>query len=111
MTLAATAPSLVQALTQAFGPKSGAAKRLGQIALMAFGILVLAVAAKIRVPMWPVPITMGTFAVPPLGPQHRTPRQHRSTPTPQHAKSECGTPASAPAQQHAKPERITQKTS
>ena len=67
MTLAATAPSLVQALTQAFGPKSGAAKRLGQIALMAFGILVLAVAAKIRVPMWPVPITMGTFAVLTIG--------------------------------------------
>ena len=27
------------------------------------GVLVLAVAAKIKVPMWPVPITMGTFAV------------------------------------------------
>lgn len=31
--------------------------------MVASGILILAVAAKIQVPMWPVPITMSTFAV------------------------------------------------
>ncbi len=37
--------------------------RARQVIMVAAGILLLAVAAKIRVPMWPVPITMGTFAV------------------------------------------------
>jgi len=35
--------------------------------LVALGILALTIAAKIRVPMWPVPITMGTFAVLTIG--------------------------------------------
>lgn len=55
------------ALAQTFGPRSGTALRLKQAALVAFGIVLLAVAAKISVPMWPVPITMGTFAVLGLG--------------------------------------------
>ena len=38
-----------------------------QAALVVLGIAVLAVAAKIKVPMWPVPITMGTFAVLSIG--------------------------------------------
>ena len=63
MTLAVSAPTLAETLA----PKSGAARRLSQIALVAFGIVVLAVAAKIKVPMWPVPITMGTFAVLSIG--------------------------------------------
>lgn len=50
-------------LADAFGPQSGRALRLKQAAFVLAGILVLAIAAKIRVPMWPVPITMGTFAV------------------------------------------------
>lgn len=54
-------------LTQAFGPQSGATLRLKQIVLVCVGILALAVAAKIKVPMWPVPITMGTFAVLSIG--------------------------------------------
>ncbi len=37
--------------------------RARQVLMVTVGILVLAVAAKIKVPMWPVPITMGTFAV------------------------------------------------
>jgi biotin transport system substrate-specific component len=41
--------------------------QLKQLALVVAGIAVLAIAAKIRVPMWPVPITMGTFAVLTLG--------------------------------------------
>lgn len=36
-------------------------------ALVVAGIAILAVSAKIAVPMWPVPITMGTFAVLALG--------------------------------------------
>lgn len=35
--------------------------------LVVVGIAILAVSAKIAVPMWPVPITMGTFAVLALG--------------------------------------------
>ena len=38
-----------------------------QAAMVVFGIVVLAVAAKIKVPMWPVPITLGTFAVLSIG--------------------------------------------
>lgn len=54
-------------LTEAIGPQSGAALRLKQLVLVLAGIVVLAVAAKIRLPMWPVPITMGTFAVLSIG--------------------------------------------
>ena len=38
-------------LVEAFGANEGAALRLKQVALVAFGILMLAVAAKIKVPM------------------------------------------------------------
>ncbi len=54
-------------LSEAFGPEEGLGLRLKQAALVAIGILVLAVAAKIKIPMWPVPITMGTFAVLTIG--------------------------------------------
>ncbi|MEM6656570.1 MAG: biotin transporter BioY [Pseudomonadota bacterium] len=54
-------------LAKAFGPREGAALRVKQVVLVAVGILVLAVAAKIKIPMWPVPITMGTFAVLTIG--------------------------------------------
>ncbi|SPF80861.1 biotin transporter BioY [Pseudoprimorskyibacter insulae] len=54
-------------LVDAFGANEGAALRIKQVALVVFGILALAVAAKIKVPMWPVPITMGTFAVLSIG--------------------------------------------
>lgn len=49
------------------------AQRLGmtstfrQAILVVIGIAALAVAAKIRIEMWPVPITMGTFAVLTIG--------------------------------------------
>ncbi|MEO0929589.1 MAG: biotin transporter BioY [Pseudomonadota bacterium] len=35
--------------------------------MVVLGIAALAIAAKIKVPMWPVPITMGTFAVLTIG--------------------------------------------
>lgn len=40
---------------------------LKEAALVTFGILFLILSAKISVPMWPVPVTMGTFAVLGLG--------------------------------------------
>ena len=50
-------------LTEAFWPAEGTAKLLKQAVLVVAGILVLAICAKIKIPMWPVPVTMGTFAV------------------------------------------------
>lgn len=57
----------VNVLANAFGPREGTALRVKQVVLVALGIVALAVAAKIKVPMWPVPITMGTFAVLTIG--------------------------------------------
>ncbi|KIC44035.1 acetyl-COA carboxylase [Ruegeria sp. ANG-S4] len=54
-------------LANAIGPREGTALRVKQVVLVALGIVALAVAAKIKVPMWPVPITMGTFAVLTIG--------------------------------------------
>lgn len=54
-------------LAEAFGANEGAALRVKQVALVVMGIAILALAAKIKVPMWPVPMTMGTFAVLTLG--------------------------------------------
>ena len=54
-------------LAEAFAPAEGAGRAMKQVALVALGIAVMAAAAKIRVPMWPVPITMQTFAVLTLG--------------------------------------------
>jgi biotin transport system substrate-specific component len=59
MTIAAN----IGVLAQVFGPQSGTGLRVKQVALVVLGIVALAIAAKIKVPMWPVPITMGTFAV------------------------------------------------
>lgn len=54
-------------LTEAFGPSEGTALRIKQVALVILGIIALAIFAKIKIPMWPVPITMGTFAVLSIG--------------------------------------------
>ncbi|WP_170325312.1 biotin transporter BioY [Ruegeria arenilitoris] len=54
-------------LAEAIGPREGTALRVKQVVLVALGILALAIAAKVKVPMWPVPITMGTFAVLTIG--------------------------------------------
>ena len=54
-------------LSERLGPDDGAAVRAKQVVLVLAGIILLAVAAKIKVPMWPVPITMGTLAVLTLG--------------------------------------------
>jgi len=54
-------------LTEAFGPTEGGALRVKQAAMVVLGIMALAIMAKVKVPMWPVPITMGTFAVLTIG--------------------------------------------
>lgn len=56
-------------LSEIFGTNEGLGLRLRQVLLIVAGIAVLAVAAKIRVPLWPspVPITLGTFAVLSIG--------------------------------------------
>ncbi len=54
-------------LYETIGPQSGLSLRVKQILLVVVGILILAVAAKLKVPMYPVPITMGTFAVLTIG--------------------------------------------
>ena len=54
-------------LTEAFWAADGTALKLKQAVLVIVGILALAIFAKIKIPMWPVPITMGTFAVLTIG--------------------------------------------
>ncbi|MEL6915826.1 MAG: biotin transporter BioY [Pseudomonadota bacterium] len=54
-------------LTEALGPRDGTAKLIKQIVLVVLGIAALAILAKVKVPMWPVPVTMGTFAVLTIG--------------------------------------------
>jgi biotin transport system substrate-specific component len=50
-------------LSEAVAPVEGTALWVKRVALVALGVAALAVAAKLKVPMWPVPITMQTFVV------------------------------------------------
>jgi len=50
-------------LAEVFGADQGIALRAKQAALVVSGIAALAISAKIMVPMLPVPMSMGTFAV------------------------------------------------
>ena len=61
-------------LVERFGPQTGTGLRIKQLALVLFGVLTLAVSAKIQVPVWPspVPITLGTFAVLSIGAAYGT---------------------------------------
>jgi len=54
-------------LVEAVGPVEGPALRLKQAALVVLGIVALAILAKVKIPMWPVPVTMGTFGVLAIG--------------------------------------------
>jgi len=54
-------------LVEAFGNTEGALRLAKQAALVVLGVALLAIFAKIKVPMWPVPVTMGTFAVLTIG--------------------------------------------
>jgi biotin transport system substrate-specific component len=44
-------------------PKEGAARLVGNLATVVIGTMVLTIAAKISVPVWPVPVTLQSFAV------------------------------------------------
>jgi len=46
-----------------FVARDGSRLLIKQAALVVLGVLAIAMAAQIRVPMWPVPVTMQTFAV------------------------------------------------
>lgn len=63
MALTATNP----VLAEVFGASEGTALRVKQAALVGAGIAALAISAKIMVPMLPVPMSMGTFAVLTIG--------------------------------------------
>ena len=58
-------PSLT--LAEAIFPQTGLALRVKQLVLVVAGITALILAAKIKIPMFPVPMTMGTFAVLSIG--------------------------------------------
>lgn len=70
MTEALTAGRTVPAtavLAEIGSEGDGAARLARQAMFVALGIAALTVSAKVQVPMWPVPITLGTFAVLGLG--------------------------------------------
>ena len=50
-------------LMEAVGPTQGTALLVKQAVMVILGIAALTLAAKIRVPMWPVPVTLQTMAV------------------------------------------------
>lgn len=52
-----------EVLSEAFGPTDGVGLWVKRGLLFVLGIAALALAAKIKIPMWPVPVTLGTFAV------------------------------------------------
>ncbi len=54
-------------LSDVIAPREGTALLIKQAVLVVAGILFLVAAAKIKVPMWPVPMTFGTFAVLTMG--------------------------------------------
>lgn len=62
-----TALAADKVLTEAVGPEAGTGLWIKRAALVVLGIAALAIFAKIKIPMWPVPITMGTFAVLTIG--------------------------------------------
>lgn len=60
MALTLTTPNT---LLGAFQPKSNSAKLASNIAIVVLGSMLLAISAKISVPVWPVAVTMQSFAV------------------------------------------------
>ncbi|MDT8344038.1 MAG: biotin transporter BioY [Thermohalobaculum sp.] len=50
-------------LAEALPGADGVGLRVKQVLLVVIGVAALAIAAKIKVPFWPVPITMQTFVV------------------------------------------------
>ena len=56
-----------QVLAEVLAPREGMALRVKQAVLVVLGVAALAVAAQIKVPMYPVAINMATFAVLTIG--------------------------------------------
>ena len=54
-------------LTETFWQTEGSQIWAKRLLLVVAGVIAMTIAAKIRVPMWPVPITMGTFAILTIG--------------------------------------------
>jgi biotin transport system substrate-specific component len=54
-------------LSETFWTTTGSQIWLKRLVLVAAGVLAIAIAAKIKIPMWPVPITLGTFAILTIG--------------------------------------------
>lgn len=54
-------------LSDLIAPQDGSLLLVKKVALVVAGVLFLAIAAKIKVPMFPVPMTLGTFAVLTMG--------------------------------------------
>ncbi len=50
-------------LSETFWTTTGSQIWLKRLVLVAAGVLAIAIAAKIKIPMWPVPITLGIFAI------------------------------------------------
>jgi biotin transport system substrate-specific component len=58
---------MTRVLSEAVAPAEGAALWVKRAALVALGVAALTVAGKLKVPMWPVPMTLQTFAVLSIG--------------------------------------------
>lgn len=54
-------------IDELFASPKGVARWARRAALVAFGVAIIIVASKLRIPLWPAPITMQTFAVLSLG--------------------------------------------
>ncbi len=66
--MTAHAKPAYELLSETFlGSREDASRVMKRMALVAVGVLLLALAAKIRIPLWPVPVTMQTFAVLSIG--------------------------------------------
>ncbi|MEX2298577.1 MAG: biotin transporter BioY [Dongiaceae bacterium] len=65
MTVATIAPTMTFA--EALWPVRRESRTIRALILMAVGVLLLWLSAKIQIPLWPVPLTMQTFVVLTLG--------------------------------------------
>jgi len=54
-------------LSELWADDAGTARLVKRAALVVLGVAALAVAAKVKVPLWPVPVTMQTFVVLTIG--------------------------------------------
>ena len=50
-------------LSETFWTTTGSQIWLKRLVLVVAGVLAITIAAKIKIPMWPVPVTLGTFAI------------------------------------------------